>query len=395
MSRRRLTNSVHEATQTSPRLLVNPAAEISVDPDAWVDAFFEDNLNSVEVQSNIMADNQVDDTSSSRCSEDEEEDCPEELAEVEKARMALTTANEEVSTLPAAATVPTGTDANMAVMAQMWHSMQVQNARSKAQHAEAQLNNALAQLRSAKAQQRSDKVQRNLMAELENLRKRDNPVASSRGKAPVFDLEKDWESFATWKESWNYYIQDLDGMRDIKAKNRKKRAYLQQALSTFTLKWIGNQGYSVTNRENADFLIERLEFYIRGTTNPLVQITQLFGRKQSQSESVEAFVTDVKERAKLCEFDKVKDVANWFLMLCICCNIYHPDMSKKLMLEKNLTFERAIEICLEEEKALKTSKQLASNNRSSNPECGATSTYQQDRKVQQERGRSNDRLHRD
>ena len=55
-------------------------------------------------------------------------------------------------------------------------------------------------------------------------------------------------------------------------------------------------------------------------------------------------------------------------MLCICCNIYHPDMSKKLMLEKNLTFERAIEICLEEEKALKTSKQLASNNRSSEPD---------------------------
>ena len=161
---------------------------------------------------------------------------------------------------------------------------------------------------------------------------------------------------------------------------------LQQALSDFTLKWIHNKGFTAENLEDADFLINQLECYIKGTTNPLVQITQLFSLKHDPAQSIESFVTEIKERCRLCEFDKVKSIDNWIPMIVLCCNVAHPDMRKKLLLEKDLTFERAVEICLEEEKALRTSKQLA---KSGGDVCvttaNATSAYSQNRSQHQQR----------
>ncbi len=78
-------------------------------------------------------------------------------------------------------------------------------------------------------------------------------------------------------------------------------------------------------------------------------------------------------------------------------NVNDTDTRHRLVKEKNLTFERAVEICLEEEKTIKTSKQLARGSLSG--EACATSSYQRDRKnqqqaKQQERGRSQSRGHR-
>jgi hypothetical protein len=160
------------------------------------------------------------------------------------------------------------------------------------------------------------------------------------------------------------------------------RASLQQALSDFTLKWIHNQGFSAENLESTEFLITELERYIKNSTNPLVMVTELFARKQEAGESIESFVTWIREHAKLCEFEDITDVSNWFTMLCLCCNVTDTDTRHRLVKEKGLTFERAVEICLEEEKTLKTSKQLA---RGSAPgEACATSSYQKDRKNQQQ-----------
>ena len=108
-------------------------------------------------------------------------------------------------------------------------------------------------------------------------------------------------------------------------------------------------------------------------------------------------MTWIREHAKLCEFEDIKDVSNWFTMLCLCCNVTDTDTRHRLVKEKNLTFERAVEICLEEEKTIKTSKQLARG--SASGEACATSSYRQDRNKQQQakqqgqndRGRSQSR----
>ncbi len=77
---------------------------------------------------------------------------------------------------------------------------------------------------------------------------------------------------------------------------------LHRLKSIFTLKWIHNKGFTEENLEDADFLIDQLECYIKGTTNPLVQITQLFSLKHDPAQSIESFVTEIKERCRLCEF---------------------------------------------------------------------------------------------
>ncbi len=79
-------------------------------------------------------------------------------------------------------------------------------------------------------------------------------------------------------------------------------------------------------------------------------------------------------------------------MIVLCCNVAHPDMRKKLLLEKDLTFERAVEICLEEEKALRTSKQLAKGGSDvCETTANATSAYSQNRSQHQQHGRGQER----
>ena len=293
-----------------------------------------------------------------------------EDGEVTTAREAVDRASAALEAMPANPTVPPGADPTAALMAQMLHTMQMQNAQSQLQYAQARLDDKL--------------QQQKFQLQLEELRRQKDAPASGRLKPSVFDLEKGKDSFATWRERWRYHVQEsgFDKIRDPKVRAVKMRASLQQALSDFTLKWIHNQGFSAENLESTEFLIMELERYIKNSTNPLVMVTELFARKQEAGESIESFVTWIREHAKLCEFEDITDVSNWFTMLCLCCNVTDTDTRHRLVKEKGLTFERAVEICLEEEKTLKTSKQLA---RGSAPgEACATSSYQKDRKNQQQ-----------
>ena len=134
-----------------------------------------------------------------------------------------------------------------------------------------------------------------------------------------------------------------------------------------------NQNFSEEDREDADFIIERMEAYIKGTTNPLVQVVELLGRKQSAHESCEKFIEDLKERARWCEFGRVVDVQNWFLLSCLCANMYDSEIRAEVIFKKDLTFENAVEFVLEKEKAAKASREL--EQRKGGAEVCATSSY--------------------
>ena len=271
------------------------------------------------------------------------------------AQAAVEAANNALAALPAVPQAHQGADPTTVMLANMMHAMQVQNAQTQVYLAQARVDSERQRIESDR-QRRED--QRRFQIQLEELR-RDKGSSGTRVRPPQFDLEKDKGSFLIWKSRWEFHVKDLDTVRDRAVREEKKRAMLQQALSDFTLKWIHNKGFTEENLGDADFLIDQLECYIKGTTNPLVQITQLFSLKHDPAQSIESFVTEIKERCRLCEFDKVKSIDNWIPMIVLCCNVAHADMRKKLLLEKDLTFERAVEICLEEEKALRTSKQLA------------------------------------
>ena len=299
---------------------------------------------------------------------DDEAESVVDNAEITAARQALADAEATFNNVQAPPNIPPNTDALAQLMLMMQHNAAQQEARFERQFAQTQLTTALAfqnterqrlaDLRRARRERREE--QERFHEQLRELRRDPvDPSTSTRTiKPPLFDLENGKMSFPTWKSRWEYQIRDFDNIRISAVKAQKKRALLQQALSDFTLQWIGNQKFTSEQKEDADFLVAELEKYIRGTTNPLVQVTNLFNRKQEAAESVESFVTDIKERVKLCDFDRVENIGEWFPMLVMCCNTYDANVRVKLLLEKNLTFDKAVQICLEEEKAAKTSKQL-------------------------------------
>jgi len=358
MSWRRLNNRVHEAVQTdfsdsdSDPTMEGEDANQNVDANGDDPNAFLDDADAAD--QGVVA---------------------EQDPALEAAQAAVDAANNVLAALPPAPQVQQGADPTAVMLANMMHAMQMQNAQTQVHLAQARLD--------SERQRRED--QRRFQIQLEELR-RDKGSSNARVRPPQFDLDKDKASFLIWKSRWEFHVKDLDNIRDRVARREKKRAMLQQALSDFTLKWIHNKGFTAENLEDADFLINQLECYIKGTTNPLVQITQLFSLKHDPAQSIESFVTEIKERCRLCEFDKVKSIDNWIPMIVLCCNVAHPDMRKKLLLEKDLTFERAVEICLEEEKALRTSKQLA---KSGGDVCvttaNATSAYSQNRSQHQQR----------
>ena len=79
----------------------------------------------------------------------------------------------------------------------------------------------------------------------------------------------------------------------------------------------------------------------------------------------------------MCDLDKIDNVKEWFSILCICHNVQSSVVRTKLLLTKDLTFQMAVDIIMEEEKAAKTAKQMASG--SADPYVAATSTYRADR----------------
>ena len=211
-------------------------------------------------------------------------------------------------------------------------------------------------------------------------------IPKSGAKVPVFNLEKDKATFYTWKEKWEAYItaHGFYSIEDEHEQRRRIRAELTTAMSDHTLRWFRNQSFTEEDYEDAEFLIEALENYIKGSTNPLVQNVELLMIKKHPEDTVEFFVERIKEKARLCELDKVTNPADYFPMLCLIAGHDSSEIRKKLMLAKVDTFARAVEICEEEEKAAKSSKQFVSGS----ADVNATSTYRRDQRSDQRAGQS-------
>ena len=180
------------------------------------------------------------------------------------------------------------------------------------------------------------------------------------GKAPRFCMEKDRDNMETWKLKWRDFLisSSINSISGLDIKAQQEKAALTSALSDDTLKWVGGQGFDPEDLKSADFIINAIEKHIEGTTNPYVQVVDLIGRKMTESETFDHFMTDVTDRLKKCALDKVTDVTSWFGTMIVVANHRDLDTRKKLLLVKDLQLDQAKAICKEEEKAARTSKML-------------------------------------
>jgi hypothetical protein len=188
------------------------------------------------------------------------------------------------------------------------------------------------------------------------LAKHNSGIPKIVGKAPKLDIEKDCKNFKTWKLKWADFLisSNINSIGVTGAQDERKKAALTAALSDNTLKWINGQGFDHADLMKAEFIIQKINEHIQGTTNPYVQVVELIGRKKSVNESFDHFVTDVCKRVKRCALDKVTNVTDWFTTMIIVAYHNDTDVRKKLLLHQDLKLDKAKAICKEEEKAAKT-----------------------------------------
>jgi hypothetical protein len=113
-------------------------------------------------------------------------------------------------------------------------------------------------------------------------------------------MENDRNNFKTWKLKWaNFLISsNFNSIGVTGAQDQQKKGALTAALSDDTFKWINGQGFDNADLMKAEFIIQKINEHIQGTTNPYVQVVELIGRKKSVNKSFDHFVTDVCERVR-------------------------------------------------------------------------------------------------
>jgi hypothetical protein len=185
----------------------------------------------------------------------------------------------------------------------------------------------------------------------------------SEGCRQGSDQEKDRENFETWRLKWNNFLisSNINSINRVAVKEEQTKAPLTAALSDDTLKWLNGQGFDTDELRKAEFIIQKIEEYIQGTTNPYAQVVELIRRKKSSNESFDHFVADVCEWVKRCALDTVTNVTDWFMTMIVVANNDDAEVRKKQLLEKDLKLDTAKAICKEEEKAAKTSRMLGAN----------------------------------
>ena len=231
------------------------------------------------------------------------------------------------------------------------------------------MNNQMAQM-----EKRLDYETRERHILARELAKRDSGIPKILGKAPKFDIEKDRDNFETWKLKWADFLisSNINSINRAAVKEEQTKAALTAALSDDTLKWLNGQGFDPDDLGKAEFIIQKIDEHIQGTTNPYVQVVDLIGRKKSANESFDHFVTDVCERVKRCALDKVTNVTDWFTTMIIVANHDDTEVRKKLLLHQDLKLDKAKAICKEEEKAAKTSRMLGASRTSSSDNYGSS-----------------------
>ena len=227
--------------------------------------------------------------------------------------------------------IPEGIDPAVAELLKMQHQNQWMMM-------QAIMNNQMAQMK-----KRLDYETRERQILARELAKRDSGIPKIVGKAPKFDIEKDHDNFKTWKLKWADFLisSNINSIGVTGARDEQKKAALTAALSDDTLKWINGQGFNPADLMKAEFIIQKMDEHIQGTTNPYVQVVDLIGRKKSANESFDHFVTDVCERVKRCALDKVTNVTDWFTTMIIVANHDDTEVRKKLLLHQELKLDKA------------------------------------------------------
>ena len=191
------------------------------------------------------------------------------------------------------------------------------------------------------------------------------------GRAPSFCIEKDKESFLIWRDDWKCFLF-TSGIDQIKRKDKRDQyaySYLRAALSTPTKRWLDSLNLDENEKEDADFIVERIESHVVETSNPTQAMVEVLQKEQRSDESVNDLRIYFNQKTRYC-FSGIHDWQDHFMKAAFIKALRCPETRRKLLAKKKLTYHECVEFAHNEEKAAKEEKFLSGT---SKPEANYTS----------------------
>ena len=208
----------------------------------------------------------------------------------------------------------------------------------------------------------------------------DSSSSKSQAKMPMFDLDKDSESFPLWRSRWLLFVkgQKFDLIKDRHDRNTRVMMELTAALSDHTLAWLISKDFNEAQMDDPEFLIKALEAKIAKSSNPLIHQVELIQISQFAHESTDSLVQRIQEKARKCEFKSINNITDHQCLITLLQAV-PTEIRQKLFLAKVKTFEEAVEIVQNEERA-KSDAKSCSTTSSAQGEGNAMSGYKKGKK---------------
>ena len=109
------------------------------------------------------------------------------------------------------------------------------------------------------------------------------------------------------------------------------------------------------NTVKFDTLVEMITAHYDPKPSFIVQCFKFYNSSRATGESIAVFVAALCKIAEHCQY---KDTLKDMLRDCLVCGVNHEGIQCKLLAEKNLTYEKALEIALTMETAEQGTKDL-------------------------------------
>nr|CAI5829189.1 unnamed protein product [Callosobruchus analis] len=182
-------------------------------------------------------------------------------------------------------------------------------------------------------------------------------MSDYRGIAPMCFSGNIAENWKAWRQRFENYL--------IASEVSKKDQKIQIAQ---LLHYIGEEGMTIFNtfafeadeeRHKLKIVLEKFDKYFLPKRNISYERFKFFTRKQMPTESIEQFVTDLKNKARSCEFGELKDS---LIKDMLTCGLANTKLREQLLQDDEKTLEVAIKFCLAVEKSKEQSVSMGMSN---------------------------------
>lgn len=160
-------------------------------------------------------------------------------------------------------------------------------------------------------------------------------------------------------ENWNKFKDQLEifltaSEQDTKS-DRVKAAILKNLIGEDALDLLKTMDMGDEERASYNAIVKKLEEYCVPKKNILYERFVFYKRKQSQGESFDEFLADIKKLAKPCEFGQAKDE---MLRDRIVLGIFDTKLQEKLLCMTDHSLEKVTEKCRVYERSTKQTKEV-------------------------------------